>query len=187
MKRSICASVPAVAVVLVAVSSIGAGVAQAATVTLTPVTTVTPNFAGPIVINGTVTLNANEGMYNPNVMSTHALPFLPPFVAGFNGSGQGFDPAFLAWNGLGGYSGPILNHQVSANNFGYAGGMPLGLYNFGLGINAANNPGIILHFYNLSGGSDVTASATYAINVVPTPGALALLGCGGLMAARRRR
>lgn len=183
MNRLICASVPAMTAALVTVA--GTGAVHAATFTLTPVTVTTPNFAGPILINGTVTMGAGETMYSPNVQSTHGMPFLSTYTAGFNGNGQQFDPAFLAWNGVGSYSGPILNHQVSANNLGYAGGMPLGLYGsnvFGPGGQAF----ITLHYLGTDG-ADHQVSLTFAINVVPTPGAAALLGIGGLLAGRRRR
>lgn len=182
MNRFICASVPAVAAALLVACG---SAAQAATFTLTPITNTTPNFAGPILINGTVTMGAGETMYSPNVWSSHGMPFLSNYSAGFNGSGQQFDPAFIAWNGVGSYSGPILNHQVSANNLGYSGGMPLGLYGsnvFGPGGQAF----ITLHYIGTDG-LDHAVNLTFAINVVPTPGTLALLGAGGLVGARRRR
>lgn len=56
---------------------------------------------GTILIPGTVTVAAGETLFPPTMMSTVRLPFLSNFSAGFNGSGQGFDPTFLAWNGVG--------------------------------------------------------------------------------------
>lgn len=180
MNRVICASVPALAAALLSISS-----AQAGTFTMTPVTNTTPNFAPPIQIIGTVTMGVGETMYSPNVWSSHGMPFLSNNSAAFNGNGQQFDPAFLAWNGVGTYSGPIVDHQVSANNLGYAGGMPLGLY----GSNFAGPGGlafVTLHYIGADG-FDHAMTATFAINVTPTPGAAAVLGLGGLLAAKRRR
>lgn len=163
-----------------------AGPASAAVFTLTPITNTTPNFPNPILIQGTVSMGAGETFLSPNTMSTVYLPFLPGFTAGFNGNGQTFDPGFLTWNGLGTYVGPIYDDQVSANNLGYSGGMPPGLYNFNPG-GPGGQPAITLNYTDASG---ITRSATapYAINVViPAPGAMALFGIGGLLAARRRR
>jgi len=116
-----------------------------------------------------------------------AAPFLPSFAAGFTAGVQNFDPAFLAWNGVGTYTGSIYFFQISPSNLGFSGEMPLGLYNVNIfGPNA--QPGIILSFAGPSGATQ-SATANYAINVVPTPGAAALLGLGGLLSAggRRRR
>lgn len=180
MNRSICAPASALAAALLSLTS-----AHAGTVTLTPVTNTTPNFAPPIQIIGTVTMAAGETMYSPNVWSSHAMPFLSTYTAGFNGSGQQFDPAFLAWNGVGTYSGPILDHQVSANNLGYAGGMPVGLYGSNV-LGPGGLAGITLHYIGADG-LDHAMTATFAINVTPTPGAAAVLGIGGLLASKRRR
>lgn len=158
--------------------------AHAFTFSLTPVTNTTPNFAGPIQIMGTVTLAAGETCYSPNVMSSMYPPFMGPFIAGFNGPGNTWDPAFLAWNGVGGYSGPVWDCLIVPGNLGYAGGMPVGLYAqnpLGPGGNAA----IILTCFDLNG--DHSRTATFGVNVVPAPGAAALLGLGGLLAMRRRR
>ena len=58
-----------------------------------------------------------------------AAPFLPSFAAGFTAGVQNFDPAFLAWNGVGTYTGSIYFFQISPSNLGFSGEMPLGLYN----------------------------------------------------------
>lgn len=159
--------------------------AQAFVFTLTPVTTTTPNFTGLIQIQGSVTVASNETFLSPNLVSTFAAPFLPGFAAGFTAGVQNFDPAFLAWNGVGTYIGPIYFFQNSPSNLGFSGGMPLGLYNVNIfGPNA--QPGIILSYAGPTGATQ-SAAANYAINVVPTPGAAAVLALGGLMAGRRRR
>ena len=178
MNRFIVVCVPAALAAL-------AGAAHAGTFTLTPVTNTTPNFAGTILIQGVVSAGPGESFLSPNVMSTVNLPFLAGFTAGFNGSGQTFDPAFLAWNGLGTYTGPIYDHQISTNNAGYACGMPLGLYGsnpFG----PAGMSSIVLHYTSVTGQTQ-SVSANYAVNVIPAPGAMAVLGLGGLLVARRRR
>src|SRR4051812_11093495 len=99
MNRIVCALVPLVAAAV-------AVPASAFTFSLVPVTTTTPTFAGPIFINGTVSMAVGETFLSPTSVSTVNLPFLAGFTAGFNGNGQTFDPAFLAWNGLGTYNGP---------------------------------------------------------------------------------
>lgn len=160
--------------------------AHAFTYSLTPVTNTTPNFAPPIQILGTVSMGPGETFLSPTLMSTVNLPFLSNFSAGFNGNGQTFDPAFLAWNGLGTYAGPIYDNQISPNNLGYAGGMPVGLYGSNP-LGPGGQSSIILSYVDPNGGTHSVAAA-YAINVaVPSPGALAVLIPGGLLAARRRR
>jgi len=178
MNRLICACVPVVA-------AVAANPAHAFVFTLTPVTNTTPNFAGPILINGTVSLGVGESFLHPTVMSTVHLPFLSNFSAGFNGNGQTFDPGFLAWNGVGSYTGPIYNHQVSANNLGFSGGMPLGLY--GSNVLAPGGLSSIILSYTDANGLTQSVNAPYAINVIPAPGAAVVLGTATLLAARRRR
>jgi hypothetical protein len=163
MIRLACAVVP---IVFAAV----AAPAQAFMFSLTPVTNTTPNFAGTIFIQGTITLGPGETFLSPNVMSSQILPFISGFTAGFNGSGQTWDPGFIAWNGVGSYSGPIYNHLISTNNLGYAGG----------------KSALILHYTDAQGFTQ-PATAVYAVNVVPAPGAAAVLACCGLVATRRRR
>ena len=94
MSRSSCSSASFVATALGLVDASAS--AHAGTFTLFPVTNTTPNFAGTIQIMGTVTVAPGESMLSPNLVSTIRLPFLSTFAAGFNGSGQGFDLAFLA-------------------------------------------------------------------------------------------
>lgn len=180
MNRLACVLFPAVAACVAAVPT-----AQAFTFTLTPVTNTTPNFAPPILIQGSVTVAAGETFFSPNAMSTVNLPALAGFTAAFNGSGQMFDPGFLAWNGVGTYTGPIYDHQVSANNLGYAGGMPQGLYAYSP-LGPGGLASITLNYADVDGRTR-SATATYAVNVVPAPGALGVLGLGGLLASRRRR
>lgn len=172
-----------------AIAAISVGTATPAhafTFSLTPVTNTTPNFAGTILITGTVSMGAGETFLSPNLMSTVWLPFKPAFVAGFNGPGQTWDAGFLAWNGVGTYTGAIYNHQINPGNLGYSGGMPLGLYNFNPLGPLGQQPAIQL-FYVDPNGSVKSATSAYAINVVPTPGSACLLGIAGLVSARRRR
>ncbi|MFT3686220.1 MAG: hypothetical protein QM783_15070 [Phycisphaerales bacterium] len=164
---------------------VGGSAARAATFTLTPVTNTTPNFAGTIFINGTVTMGAGETFLNPNVASQVWYPFLSNMSAGFNGTGNAFDPAFLAWNGVGTYSGPIFNNAVAPSNLGYSGGMPQGLYGFNF-LGPGGQSAIELHYINAAG-AEQTMVAAWAVNVTPTPGAGAALLLSGLVASRRRR
>jgi len=184
LNRGIAASWTSAA--LVAIVSGIATPAKAFVFTLTPVTNTTSNFAGTILITGTVSMGIGETFLNPNVQSSVWLPFKPAFVAGFNGPGQTFDAGFLAWNGIGTYTGAIYNHQINAGNLGYSGGMPLGLYNFNplgpLGLQPA-----IQLFYIDPNGSMQSKTSAYAINVVPSPGSATMIGIGGMLAARRRR
>ncbi|MCC6283691.1 MAG: hypothetical protein IT439_00105 [Phycisphaerales bacterium] len=161
------------------------GSAHAAVFSLTPITNTTPNFAGQISILGTVTAAPGEVFYSPTVQSGIAVPFLPSFSAGFNGLPQGWDPGFLAWGGTGTYTGPIYFHTVTPANLGYAGGMPVGLYNANL-LGPGGQPGITL-FYLGADGQDHALARNYAINVTPAPGALAALGAAGAFLGRRRR
>lgn len=159
--------------------------AEGFTFTMTPVTVTTPNFAGPILINGTVGVGVGETFIPATVMSSQIMPFLSNFSAGFNGTGQGFDPGFLAWNGVGVYSGPIYRHQVSANNLGYSGGMPLGLYDSNP-LGPGGKSGLILHFSDETGRTQ-SAVAMHAVRVVPAPGVMGLAAAAGMLAFRRRR
>jgi uncharacterized protein (TIGR03382 family) len=168
-----------------ALVTLAASHAGAITFTMTPVTTTTPNFVGLIPINGVVTIGPGETFYHPSFMSTSAMPFLSSLSAGFNGPGQNWDPGFMAWSGIGTYSGPIFNHVVTPSNFGYSSGMPLGLYGTNpFGPNGG--AGIILHAADANG-LTVSASANYAINVIPSPASASLLALATLVAGRRRR
>lgn len=160
--------------------------ARAFTFTLTPVTVTTSNFAGTIQINGTVTVGPGETFISPNLMSSVWLPFLPSFSAGFNGPGQTWDAGFLAWNGIGTYTGAIYNHQIIPGNLGFSGGMPLGLYNFNPFGPGGQQPAIRLWYTDASGASQ-SNFATYAIDVIPAPGSLTMASLCGLLVARRRR
>lgn len=159
--------------------------AQAFTFTMTPVTNTTSTFAGAIAINGVVSVGVGETFIHPTVMSTSAMPFKSNLSAGFNGPGQNWDAGFLAWNGVGTYTGAIFNHVIVAGNLGYAGGMPLGLYGTNP-IGPSGGPGIVLWYIDANG-VQTSAAANYAINVVPAPAAPALLGIVGCIAARRKR
>lgn len=172
-----------------ALAAILAPAASAATFTLTPITNTSPTNAGIIAITGTVTAAPGETFYSPNVIGSQAVPFLPGFTAGFTGVGNDWDPAFIAWSntGTGTYSGPIFNHVIVPGNVGYAGGMPLGLYNtnpFGPG----GQPGITLNYY---GPNQITIpiSANYAVNVtdIPAPATMTTLAIAGMATLRRRR
>lgn len=165
--------------------ALAASSASAFVFTLTPVTNTTPTFAGTILIQGSVTVAPTETFYSPNQISTVNLPFLANFSAGFNGSGQTWDPAFLAWNGVGTYTGPIYNHLISTNNLGYAGGMPQGLY--GSNIFGPGGQSSIILSYADSTGATRSLAATYAISVVPAPSAAGALALSAFTLQRRRR
>lgn len=159
--------------------------ANAATFSLTAVTNTTPNFAGTILITGTVTVGAGEIFLNPNVMSTVNLPFLSSFTAGFNGPGQTWDAGFLAWSGVGTYTGAIFNHQISSGNLGFSGGMPLGLYSFNP-LGPGGSSSLVLNYIDANGTTQ-SMVGKYAINVIPSPGPLATLALGTVLVTRRRR
>jgi hypothetical protein len=159
--------------------------AGAATFTMTTVTNTTPNFGGTIAITGTIVMNSGESLLSPTSMSSWSLPFNAGLTAGFNGPGQGWDAGFLAWNGIGTYSGAIVNHVITPSNFGFSGGMPLGLYGTNP-LGPGGLAGITLNYVDTNGALG-TFSANYAINVVPAPGAAGALGLAGLLAMRRRR
>jgi hypothetical protein len=152
---------------------------------MTPVTNTTSTFAGVIAINGVVSVGVGETFVHPSLMSSWALPFLSNYSAGFNGPGQGWDAGFLAWNGVGTYSGAIINHVINPGNLGYSGGMPVGYYGSNL-LGPGGNAGIVLWYIDANGVQQ-SASANYAINVVPSPASASLLALGAGIAMRRRR
>ena len=159
--------------------------ASAFTFTMTPVTSTTSTFAGTIAINGVVSVGVGETFIHPSLMSTSAMPFKSSLTAGFNGPGQNWDAGFMAWSGVGTYSGAIFNHVIVPGNLGYSGGMPLGLY----GTNPfgpSGGAGIVLWYIDANG-LQQSSAANYAINVVPAPGVASVLGLAGWMASRRRR
>ncbi|MBS0189821.1 MAG: hypothetical protein JSR52_01595 [Planctomycetes bacterium] len=163
------------------VASAGAATpALAINFNLTPVTVVAPNYIGPIAIMGSV--SNVSGHLNSAAVN---FAFNSTFTAGINGVGPHFDAGFLAWNGVGTYTGAIYIMQMDATCLGYSGGMPLGHY--------AYNPGgpggfsAIRLTFRSSTGVDQTATARYAIDVVPSPGPLATLALAGVSASRRRR
>lgn len=170
---------------LIALLVAATATAHAFSFTLTPITVTSPTNASPIYVNGVVTVASNETFYSPTMMSTAGMPFLPGFTAGFNGPGQSFTSAFLSWSGVGTYTGPVYQFAVNPGNLGYSGGMPQGLYSknpFGPGGNAF----ITL---NVAGptGQTVSATATYAIQVVPESPAVIALGLGLVGLGLRRR
>lgn len=170
---------------LALVTAVAAPRAAAFTFTMTPVTNTTSNFAGVIAINGVVSVGVGETFIHPSLMSLSAMPFKSNLSAGFNGPGQNWDAAFLAWNGVGTYSGAIFNHVIVPGNLGYAGGMPLGLYGTNP-LGPSGGAGIILHYIDANGVQQ-SAAANYAINVIPTPATASILALAALGAARRRR
>jgi hypothetical protein len=172
--------VGAIGLSILVASSGAARHAHALTFNLTPVTVVAPNYVGPIAIMGTVS-NAS-GRLNSAAVN---FAFNSTFTAGINGVGAHFDAGFLAWNGVGTYSGAIYIMQMDSTCLGYSGGMPLGHYAYNSG-----GPGgfsAIRLTYRSSTGVDQSATARYAIDVVPAPGALAAFTLSGLAMARRRR
>jgi len=152
--------------------------AHAITFNLTPLTVVAPNYVGPIAIMGTVR-NAS-GRLNSAAVN---FAFNSTFTAGINGVGAHFDAGFLAWNGVGTYSGAIYIMQMDSTCLGYSGGMPLGHYAYKWGGGFSE----IRLTYRSAAGVDQSATARYAIDVVPAPGALAAFALTGLAMARRRR
>lgn len=168
---------------LVVASFVVACSARAFTFTLTPVTYTTPNDPNPIFINGTVTVAANETYGG---WSQFDACFLPGFTAGFNGPPQNFTAAFLAWNGIGTFTGAIYEHHVNATNFGYSGGMPVGLYDRNpLGPGGFSS--IKLRYADGNGVSH-DAAALYGIQVdaVPEPASMTISAAVFFALLRRR-
>ncbi|MGH7243799.1 MAG: hypothetical protein ACREJD_10315 [Phycisphaerales bacterium] len=153
--------------------------ARAVNFSLNPATyTVSPSYVGPIVLTGTIK-NSTGRLDQIGV----SFAFNSTHTAGINGAGFYVDPAFLAWNGIGTYTGAIFALQMNSTCLGYANGMPLGHYasNWAGGFSA-----ISLTFRTASGLKE-TVIARYAIDVVPAPGACAAFGLVGLFGAGRRR
>ncbi len=154
--------------------------ANALSISLNPVTTVAPNV-GAFTINGTITAGAGEQFLFLNQIW---FPFNAGFTAGFNGS-NAVDPSLAAWSGFGTYTGAIYDYAGGPGNYGYSGGMPVGLYDF--------NPGSpdfmpqIQATFQLPTGATEIAFSDYAVNVVPEPASMAALALGGMALLRRRR
>lgn len=173
------------AVGFVAALTAAAATSNAALITLNS-PTVGPNQPGTFFVTGTITVGPGEAFLSPNTVSTVALPLLPAFVAGFNYNCGNFDANVLAWNGLSTYTGNILDFTVNPNNFGYSGGMPLGVYNFNPGF-PGSQPGISLDYIDPNG-VEHTTIANYQITVaaVPEPASLAALALGAAILKRKR-
>lgn len=164
-----------------------AATSHAASISLVSAT-VGPNQPGTAFIMGTVNVGPGEQVLSPNLVSTLAVPYLPSFTAGFT-NGVIFDANFIAWNGLSTYSGKILDFSVNPGNVGYAGGMPLGVYNtnpFGPG----GGPGISLDYLDATGINEHSMHANYSITVAqttPEPASLSILALWGLALRRKRK
>lgn len=82
----------------------------------------------------------------------------------------------------GAYATNLAQYNVAQNSWNYAffPAGPLAAFN-------RNTPGQYSIFLAVFEGSTEIARSSIVVNVVPAPGALALVGMGGLLAARRRR
>lgn len=158
--------------------------AHAFSYSLTPLTTVTQS-TGLFSINGTIAIGAGETFNGWNRVD---FAFTPSASQAFNGVTENIDPAFAAWTGTGTYSGGIWDFSTTdSTNFGYSGGMPVGLYNFNP-ASIDSMPGIDVGYTDASGLGH-TVRQNFAVEVVaaPEPASMAVLGLGALTLIRRRR
>ena len=147
--------------------------------------TVAPNQPGSFSVTGTVTMDAGEIYIPVGSSSTIHNAFNAANTAGFD-SGVVWSSSFLAWNGTGTYTGDLLDLSVNPGNFGYSGGMPLGLYD----RNPSHPSGLAtMRFLYFSATSVLTpADMHYSVTVaVPEPISLIGLGVGAAALLRRRR
>lgn len=145
-----------------------------------------------------------EGTLSANVSAT-ALSGPQVVNVGVLGSSDATDGLFnLALDFEDDWSSPILN-SGDVHNFGLLSVSDTAIYNVpallwglytgagtfdvdfdGTGLFGVQGGGnATIDVTNFAGSGTVTVEYTY--NVIPTPGAMALLGMGGLLAARRRR
>jgi len=131
--------------------------------TMTPVTVV--GNAGPVLIMSPGQVNFFDSSANPLLTISFSGGFLQP-TTNFGASDfVGFNVAF---------SGPVLNGYLPPNNEAFS-------FSFANLVNTHLDTG-------LPSGYTVTSSFTSSADLTtPAPGAAALLGLGGLVAARRRR
>jgi len=106
--------------------------------------------------------------------TTGGINFVAPFFGGAGGSGNNFREISIAWSSIGGGLGSYIDFfTLYANN------------------SFLSNEGHPSAFFSGNPSGASTPPATITLNdfnrFIPTPGAMALLGLGGLVAGRRRR
>jgi hypothetical protein len=85
---------------------------------------------------------------------------------------------------------PLPGSSIANNNLGYSAGNPPPVFtniNFSSGASSFRVTQTITFSATNTAGLDLAQLSLIEHNFVPTPGAMALLGMGGLLAARRRR
>ena len=157
-----------------------------------------PNFNQPWVNADGDPLTAGRGIFNP----FRQIANLGNAANGIADDTDGTTPGLQnpATNSLLNLFGNMAQADFTANagnDFGNQGFIPLFITRYDVTDLTARTltftyEGFVTAFSGFVGGLPVEAltqniSATYTVSIVPAPGAAALLGLGGLLAARRRR
>ena len=198
----LCAAAAAVA---------GGGVAQGQTFLIAPSSAISFQNEGTLTFNDTVRLSTQDGIYGPTVTGTvtHNAYATGSSTEWFDGVSLSFDlaaagvnfaninSASLEFYVRNGTSGGWANHtyQVLAGAFNPTNqdsnpaGVSFDLPNGGLLTSpiasaqfTSNTFNVTLRLWEVN-----VDMIRLAVTIVPTPGAAAALGLGGLMAMRRRR
>lgn len=194
-------------IALFAVAGLAAAAsAQTASITLTPSSTTVDTSGGDVTISVTVSASGSNGIEGFDVRGTGALNGTGSFTLGaatyaanaaltVNPGAQlaagsaSINPLFWAGSpsiAADGASAPLFSFNVT-----FAAGS-LGEFSLSA-VEAGLGPSGFLHFFNAAGfvAQQVNYTAITVnggrVQLVPAPSSLALLGLGGLAAARRRR
>ncbi|MBX9736237.1 MAG: hypothetical protein K2X32_04865 [Phycisphaerales bacterium] len=117
----------------------------------------------------------NFGAVLFQLTNSGSINFVAPFFGGAGGSGNNFREVSIAWSAIGGGLGSYIDYFTLYTN----------------GNSFLSNEGHPSPFFSGNPSGESTPPATLTLNdynrFIPTPGAMALLGLGGLVAGRRRR